>query len=106
MKNACVEKSENTFTPSISKLKMFEIDKGNYSITIWFNRIKRNDGTKYHSKSVSFSWMRKIWKINKVKPMYKITNNGANKLNNDSCYDTSFYIGYFIFGYTNWSFNH
>jgi len=105
MINANVKQAEKTFIPSARNLKVFEIDKSQYSVTIWFNRIKRNDGTKYHSKSISFSWMRKIWKINKVKPMYKITNNGATKLNNASCFDTSFYIGYFIFGYTNWSFN-
>lgn len=86
-------------------LPLFQIDKvTGYCLTIWFWRLKRKDGTQYHSRSVSISWLRKIWKINGVKPMYKITNNGATKANKDSCFDTSLYIGYAIFGYTNWSF--
>ena len=86
-------------------LRLFQIDKvTGYCLTIWFWRLKRKDGSKYHSRSISISWLRKIWKINGVKPMYKITTNGATKENKDSCFDGSIYFGYAIFGYTNWSF--
>lgn len=87
-------------------MKLIQVDKTvGHCATIWFWREKRKDGKQYHSKSISFSWLRKIWKTNKVSPMYKITNNGAKRINKDSCFDMSIYIGYFIFGYTNWNFN-
>ena len=87
-------------------MKLFEIERTTKDCnTIWFYRKRRDNGTKYHSRSVSFSWHRKIWKRNKIRPMYKITNNGAKKSNGDSCFDTSLYLGYAVFGYTNWSFN-
>jgi len=87
-------------------MKLVEIDKTTgHCITIWFWRTKRKDGSKYHSKSISFSWLKQIWEINKVDPMYKITDNGGRKKNGDSCFDMSIYLGYFIFGYTNWNLN-
>lgn len=87
-------------------MSVIEIDKhGSQSFTIWFWRLERKDKTKYHSKSISFGWYRKIWKKNKVNPMYKITNNGAKRKSKDCCFDMNIYIGYLIIGYTNWSFN-
>lgn len=85
-------------------MKLLQIDNStNHDITVWFWRKKRNNGTQYHSRCIRLAWLRKIWKNNGVSPMYKITDNGATKRNKDSCFDMSVYIGYFIFGYTNWS---
>jgi len=87
-------------------MKAIQIDKiSNHCLTIWFWRTKRKDNTKYHARSVSFQWCKKYWIKNKINPMYKITNNGAKRKNKDSCFDMSIYIGYLIFGYTNWNFN-
>lgn len=86
-------------------MKLFKIDKvTNDCVTIWFYRNKRKDGTQYHSRSISLAWHRNIWIRNEVKPMYKITNNGAKRSNKDSCFDTSLYLGYAVLGYTNWTF--
>lgn len=85
-------------------MKLIEFERTtNQCVTLWFWRTRSGD-RHYHSRSLSVSYLRKVWKRNKIAPMYKITNNGAKKENKDTCFDMSVYLGYFIFGYTNWNF--
>lgn len=84
--------------------KLFHIDISN-GLTVWFWRSKDKYNQIYHARSVYFKWYRKTWKANNVKPMYRITNNGAKRKNKDSCFDMNIYIGYLIISYTNWNFN-
>ena len=46
---------------------------------------------------------KKAWKEVGNKPMFKLTTNGANKRNGDTCLDINLVIGYTIISYTNFN---
>lgn len=80
-------------------ISIFEFTK---PFTIQFWRAKAYYGY-YHSRSFKFSWMRKIWKQNKVKPFWGYRDNGGKKSNGDKCLDATIGLGYLQLNYVNYN---
>ena len=87
---------------SKSNIRLYTVDRNSRVLTIWFWRTKSSHNT-YHSKSINISWMRKVWRNNKVKPQWGYRDNGGKKSNGDTCYDGTFGLGYLQLNYINWN---
>lgn len=83
--------------------KILKLEKTTkWCVTIWFWR-KENSVFVYHARCVNISWMRKVWRKNKVNPYWGYRDNGAKKKNRDTCFDATIGLGYLQLNYINWN---